>query len=94
LLNFLEELDAFRQRTRFDDFLLACECDSRGRLGLENCPLDDAEHLRKALQAALSVDAGGIAKHYATPTEIKQAVADARTQAIEAMLALSRKPVL
>ncbi|MEZ0288724.1 MAG: multifunctional CCA addition/repair protein [Methylophilus sp.] len=94
LLNFLEELDAFRQRTRFDDFLLACESDSRGRLGLENCSLDDAVHLRKAFQAALSVDAGAIAKNYSAPSEIKQAVADARTHAIEALLVLSRKTAL
>ena len=86
LLNFLEELDAFRQRTRFEDFLLACECDSRGRLGLENCSLDDAEHLRKALQAALVVDAGAIARQCTSPTQIKQAVAAARTQAIQAAL--------
>ena len=86
LLHFLEELDAFRQRTRFEDFLLACECDSRGRLGLENCPLDDAEHLRKALQAALTVDAGAIARQCTSPGQIKQAVADARTQAIQAVL--------
>ncbi|HSI46164.1 MAG TPA: HD domain-containing protein, partial [Methylophilus sp.] len=86
LLHFLEELDAFRQRTRFDDFLLACESDSRGRLGLENCPLEDAKHLRQALQAAQSVDAGAIAKQCTTPTEIKQAVAEERTQAIQTAL--------
>jgi tRNA nucleotidyltransferase (CCA-adding enzyme) len=86
LLNFLEELDAFRQRSRFEDFLLACESDSRGRLGLEDCPLDDAIHLRKALEAALSVDAGAIAKTCSSPTQIKQSVADARTQAIEAAI--------
>ncbi|SDK56239.1 metal dependent phosphohydrolase [Methylophilus rhizosphaerae] len=86
LLNFLEELDAFRQRARFEDFLLACECDSRGRLGLEDCPLDDAEHLRKALQAALLVDAGAIARSCTSPAQIKQAVADARIQAIQAAL--------
>lgn len=84
LLQFLEELDAFRQRTRFEDFLLACECDSRGRLGLEDCPLDDATHLSKALQAALTVDAGAIAKQCSSPTHIKQSVADARMRAIEA----------
>ena len=86
LLNFLEELDAFRQRARFEDFLLACECDSRGRLGLENCPLDEAEHLRKALLAALTVDAGAIARACASPAHIKQAVAEARTQAIQGAL--------
>lgn len=86
LLHFLEELDAFRQGARFEDFLKACECDSRGRLGLENCPLEDAGHLLTALQAAQSVDAGAIAKRCATPAHIKQAVAEARIHAIEAAL--------
>lgn len=86
LLNFLEELDAFRQHKRFEDFLLACECDSRGRLGLENCPLHEAEHLRKALQAAQAVDAGAIAKTCTSPTQIKQSVAEARARAIQAIL--------
>lgn len=82
LLHFLEELDAFRQRSRFDDFLKSCECDSRGRLGLEQCPLAEAEHLMAALQAALTVDAGDIAKQCQSPAQIKQAVADARAAAI------------
>lgn len=89
LLQFLEELDAFRQRGRFEDFLLACECDSRGRLGLENCPLDDAQHLSAALQAAGTVDAGAIAKTCHSPAHIKQSVAEARIQAIQSALRLT-----
>lgn len=89
LLQFLEELDAFRQRGRFEDFLLACECDSRGRLGLENCPLDDAQHLSAALQAAGRVDAGAIAKTCHSPAHIKQSVAEARIHAIQSALRLT-----
>lgn len=89
LLQFLEELDAFRQRGRFEDFLLACECDSRGRLGLENCPLDDAQHLSAALQAAGTVDTGAIAKTCHSPTHIKQSVAEARIHAIQSALRLT-----
>ena len=89
LLQFLEELDAFRQRGRFEDFLLACECDSRGRLGLENCPLDDAEHLSAALQAAVTVDAGSIAKACSSSAHIKQSVAEARIHAIQSALHLT-----
>lgn len=88
LLHFLEELDAFRQRSRFEDFLKACECDSRGRLGLEQCPLEDAEHLISALQAALTVDAGAIAQQCQSPAQIKQAVADARAAAIRQAMQL------
>lgn len=88
LLHFLEELDAFRQRSRFEDFLKACECDSRGRLGLEQCPLAEAEHLMAALQAALTIDAGEIAKQCQSPAQIKQAVADARAAAIRQAMQL------
>ena len=86
LLHFLEELDAFRQRDRFYDFLLACECDSRGRLGFEQDPLEEARHLERALQAALTVDAGAIARTCTSPSQIRQAGAEARTQAIQTAL--------
>ncbi len=88
LLHFLEALDAFRQRARFEDFLRACECDSRGRLGLEECPLDDAHHLQRALAAALTVDAGAIAQQQTSPALIRQAIAEARTSAIQSALLL------
>lgn len=87
LLHFLEQLDAFRQRNRFQAFLDACACDSRGRLGLEDCPLEDAAHLQRALAAALTVDAGAIAQQHRTPTHIRQAISEARTLAIQHALA-------
>lgn len=86
LLQFLEGLDAFRQRERFEAFLAACECDSRGRLGLENCPLEDAAHLQQALAAALTVNVGVVAQQYQLPTEIKQAIFDARRLAIQSAM--------
>lgn len=86
LLEFLEQLDAFRQRARFVDFLQACECDSRGRLGMENCPLADSERLQKALHAALEVNVGAVARQYSQPEQIKQAIFDARLHAINTAL--------
>jgi tRNA nucleotidyltransferase (CCA-adding enzyme) len=50
-------VDGFRQPERFDDFLLACEADARGRKGLEQQPYAQADRLRAALRAARSVDA-------------------------------------
>src|SRR5690606_30523554 len=35
LLRLLERCDAIRKPARFEDVLLACECDARGRLGFE-----------------------------------------------------------
>ena len=83
LLEFLIELDAIRQPERFADFLKACECDSRGRTGLENCALPEADLIFKALQAALTVDAGAVAQLYSEPEKIKQAVFEARLTAVK-----------
>ncbi len=86
LLEFLMDLDAIRQPARFADFLKACECDSRGRTGLENCDLAEAKLLEKVLQAALNVDAGAIAQGIETPDKIKAAVFAARLTAVQQML--------
>ena len=57
----LERCDAIRRPERFAEVLLACECDARGRLGLEDSPYPQRERLLAALTAALSVDTAAIA---------------------------------
>ena len=86
LLEFLIELDAIRQPQRFEDFLKACECDSRGRAGLESCALAEAELLKNVLRAALAVDAGAIAKTQSEPEKIKNAVFEARLDAVKQLV--------
>ena len=83
LLEFLMELDAIRQPDRFNYFLKACEADSRGRTGLESCDLPEAELLKKALKAVISVDAGAIAQGFNEAEKIKAALFDARLEAIK-----------
>jgi tRNA nucleotidyltransferase (CCA-adding enzyme) len=84
LLKFLIELDAIRQPERFKDFLRACECDSRGRTGLENCPLPETEIINRALRSVLSIDAGAIAKDLTSSEKIKEAIFQARLDLITA----------
>ena len=86
LLEFLIELDAIRQPQRFEDFLKACECDSRGRAGLESCALAEAELLKNVLRAALTVEAGAIAKTQSEPEKIKNAVFEARLDAVKQLV--------
>lgn len=86
LLQLLQDCDALRQPARFALFLQACEADSRGRTGFEHVPFRQAEYLREALLLAQSVDAGAIAQRCATPAEIRNAVFEARRQAIAAGL--------
>lgn len=57
LLKKLEALDAARRPQRFEQFLLACEADARGRPGYEDQPYPQADIFRNALRAYNSVDA-------------------------------------
>lgn len=51
LLNTLKGLDALRKPQRFEQFLVACEADARGRLGLENRAYPQADFMRRVYQA-------------------------------------------
>ena len=86
LLAFIMELDAIRQPARFKDFLKACEADSRGRIGLDDCETPAADLMQKVLKAALSVDAGIIAKQHGEPEKIKIAIFEARLKAVKQVL--------
>jgi tRNA nucleotidyltransferase (CCA-adding enzyme) len=86
LVEFLTELDAFRQPERFNDFLKACECDSRGRTGLGNCTLPETDLILTALQATRNIDAGAIAKQYTDPEKIRVAIFEARLQQLESVI--------
>jgi tRNA nucleotidyltransferase (CCA-adding enzyme) len=55
ILELLENVDAFRRPERFEQFLLACEADARGRLGLENRAYPQADWLRRARELASKV---------------------------------------
>lgn len=86
LLEFLLELDAIRQPQRFNDFLKACEADSRGRTGFENCATPAADLMQKVLAAALTVDAGAVAASCANAEQIKAKVFEARLDALKLAL--------
>lgn len=55
LLELLQSFDVYRRPQRFEDFIMACEMDARGRLGLEDRAYPQADYLRGAAQAARSV---------------------------------------
>jgi tRNA nucleotidyltransferase (CCA-adding enzyme) len=81
LLKVLEATDAFRRPGRFEQFLLTCEADARGRAGLEDRRYPQADHLRGALSAAAAVDARAIAED-TDAKKIPAAIRRAREQAI------------
>jgi tRNA nucleotidyltransferase (CCA-adding enzyme) len=61
LVRLLERCDAFRKPQRFSDVLLACECDARGRLGLQDRAYPQKNRLLGVLAAAQSVSTQDVA---------------------------------
>ncbi len=62
VLDLFEHLDAFRRPERFDQYLLACEADSRGRPGYEDRQPEQTAILRHAFAAAAAVRGGDLAR--------------------------------
>jgi tRNA nucleotidyltransferase (CCA-adding enzyme) len=90
VLRLLERCDALRRPERFDEALLACECDARGRLGKDDEPYPQRPRLAAALRAALAVQTAPIAAAAAARglkgPAIGEAVRDARVRAAAAAL--------
>jgi tRNA nucleotidyltransferase (CCA-adding enzyme) len=91
LVRLLERCDAFRKPERFADILLACECDARGRLGLNEQPYPQRQRLLGALTAAQSVNTAEVAAaaeaQGLSGAAIGQAVHTARTLTLNSCLA-------
>jgi len=86
VLRLLERCDAFRKPQRFREILQACECDARGRLGLQDEPYPQAERLSLALDIALAVQTAEVSaaaqQRGLRGEAIGQAIAQARTEAL------------
>jgi tRNA nucleotidyltransferase (CCA-adding enzyme) len=86
LVRLFERCDALRRPGRFAELLWACECDARGRTGLEDRPYPQRERLQSALQQALAVDTAAIAAAAAERglkgPAIGQAIHEARVEAL------------
>lgn len=81
ILKVLEGTDAFRRPGRFEQFLITCEADARGRKGLEDRDYLQADLFRGALAAAMAVDTADIAARH-EPERIPEAIRRARLSAL------------
>jgi tRNA nucleotidyltransferase (CCA-adding enzyme) len=90
LLRLLERCDALRRPQRFAQMLLACECDARGRTGLQDRPYPQRARLAAVLDDALAVDSATVAAAAAERglkgAAIGAAVLQARVDAVAAAL--------
>jgi len=88
LLRLLERCDAIRKPARFEDVLLACECDARGRLGFEESAYPQRARLLAALHAARAVETAPLAAEAAKRSlkgpQVGEQIHAARAQAIAA----------
>jgi len=91
ILRVLESADAFRRTERFEQFLLTCEADARGRKGLELRDYPQADLFRGALAAAFDVDSAGIAASN-EQGKIPAAIRKARLAAINSFRATLQVP--
>ncbi|MBT9476426.1 multifunctional CCA addition/repair protein [Polaromonas sp.] len=86
VVRLLERCDAFRKPQRFADILLACECDARGRLGLDQSPYPQRPWLLQALAAAQAVATDQVAAEVMaagkTGPQIGESIHQARVAAV------------
>ena len=79
-----ERLDAYRRPERVDQFVNACEADSRGRTGLEDQPYPQADYLRRCFAAAQAVSPKAIVDRGVQGPAVGVDLAKARVAAIAA----------
>jgi tRNA nucleotidyltransferase (CCA-adding enzyme) len=91
LMRLFERCDAIRKPARFEQALIACECDARGRAGLQQRPYPQRERLHQALQAVVSVQTERISSQAmaegAKGPEIGARIKKAREAGLEKYLA-------
>jgi tRNA nucleotidyltransferase (CCA-adding enzyme) len=91
LMRLLERCDAIRKPARFEQALLACECDARGRAGLENQAYPQRARLLQCMQSVLAVATDKISSEALAQgckgPEIGARIQKARVAALEEYLA-------
>lgn len=85
LLKVLESIGAFRQASKLDDFLLACEADSKGRLGFETREYPQAEWLKDVYRVANNVSAKEFVEQGLKGKHIGEAISKERLRLIQAL---------
>ena len=89
LLRLLESLDAFRQPEKLDDYLLACESDSRGRPGFETRDYPQGNWIKQAYMAANEVSAKEFVEQGLSGKLIGEAIHGKRIKQIERLKRLN-----
>lgn len=92
LLDLLEKLDSLRRPARFEQFLVVCESDARGRKGLQDKPYPQADYLREAQRVFAATALSEQARTGLKGAEIADRLRKARLQALTDFVARHRLP--
>ncbi|WP_180171263.1 multifunctional CCA addition/repair protein [Acinetobacter sp. YH12023] len=84
LWRLLQRLDVLRRPERVEAFVQACECDSRGRLGLEDRAYPQAQYVLDAMQVVRNIKAADLPPDVSGP-DIGEMLIERRIQAIAAL---------
>lgn len=82
LLKMLQALDALRKPSVFEQFLLCCKADSRGRTGYEKIGYPQTDYLQEIFQAAKAIDIADLVQQGYKGAELGKAISTARLAAI------------
>ena len=85
ILKLLTATDALRRPDRFEAFLLACEADARGRLGLEQRDYPQRDYLLQALAIAQGVTAAQFTDSALVGKALGEAIAAERVRQLQAL---------
>jgi len=83
LLELLQNFDVFRRPQRFEEFIVACEMDARGRKGLEQRSYPQADYLRAAAQVARGVAVAPLLEKGFKGPELGEALKRERLKALK-----------
>jgi len=84
MVDLFDKIDAYRRPERFEELLLACECDARGRSGLEDRPYPQAARLRAALVITRAVEVAALVAQHGAGPKIRALLREARIAALKA----------
>ena len=86
LWRLLQRMDVLHRPERVEAFVQACECDSRGRLGLEDRDYPQASYILEAIQVVRSIKAQDLPADVQGP-DIGEMLIERRIKAIEQLKA-------
>ncbi len=89
VLKLIEQLDAWRRPERARRFVLACEADHRGRLGLSDRPYPQGQRLLDAIAAARAVSTEQILARGLSGPAVGEALRKSRIAAVATALSLA-----